>query len=381
MVTYTPHPHYCYNPKMNYTKPTIAVLRKFLNICQKSNEIYITSHISPDDDSISSVLSLHYVLSHLYPKKKIQVVYSGLKPQKYDFLENASKINYSSDISEILPLKVELLIVCDGEAYHRFTAYSEELRKRVQNSICIDHHQSPKEEKHTLSLVSPISSSTAEMLYRLFFSSKDCLDLTKQELTKELAEIFMLGILGDSGNFTYLKPNQVGTLEVAKELMLAGNIDIQEFQGRYNTFSKRVFDLIAIFMNNTTFHQREDGHNFQVSFLDWETKKTNEYTDLEIAKASEIYVGYYVRRLEGYKWGFVLTPRGGRDCRVSFRSLPGSINVRRIVEEMGIGGGHDRSAGGGFKGVDYGGEEGLVSVEESRGRILEWLERNTLEVS
>ncbi len=366
---------------MKYTKPTTKVLQKILDICQDSKEIFITSHISPDDDSISSVLSLYYMLSRLYPQKKLQVVYSGERPKRYDIFTNAEKIQYSPDITQILPSEIDLLIVCDGEAYHRFTAHPDVLRPRIKNSICIDHHKSPTAERHTLSLINSVSSSTAEMIYRLFFMKNRPSELASLQLTTELAELFMLGILGDTGNVSFLKPNQTGTLDVIKALMKAGNIEIQEFQGRYGAISKRVFDLIAIFATNTSFHKRSDGHDFQVSYIDWDTKEAGDYSDLEVAEASGIYAGHYIRRLEGYKWGFILTPRGEGDCRISFRSLPGSINVRKIVEDMGIGGGHDRAAGGGFKKADYAGENGLVSVGESKERVLAWLEANTLEIS
>jgi nanoRNase/pAp phosphatase (c-di-AMP/oligoRNAs hydrolase) len=91
-------------------------------------------------------------------------------------------------------------------------------------------------------------------------------------------------------------------------------------------------------------------------------------TDEDMSAASHIYMSQYLTRIEGYGWGMVLTPRADGSCRISMRSLPGSVNVRDLQERLGAGSGHDRAAGGAFKDVS--------EPSECIARVLEFMKAN-----
>jgi len=346
---------------MNYSKPSSSFSSRFFELTKQSKQIFITAHMSPDDDSIASALSIYALLIEKWPKKKIEIVYTGKSIDTFQTFKNFNKIKFVSDIADVVTKK-SLLIACDGSQYERFTFQPEKLKKLADKTICIDHHSSPI-DKFDLSLVNSSASSCAELVYLSFHKNK--------KISKSLAEIYLLGILGDTGNFTYLKPHQTETLTIAKKLLEIGNTEIQEFQSRYHALSIKVFTLIQELIKNTQYHKIDGWPNFQTSFIDRKFIKTGNCSGNEVSKATHIYVSQYLRMIQDHPWGFVATPRNNRGCEVSLRSLPNSVNVRDVMEKMGIGGGHDRAAGGTFKK-----EKEVIEAANCLNMIIKWMKKN-----
>lgn len=345
---------------MNYSQLSSEFTSKFFGLVNQANKIIITAHESPDEDSIASVLSVYDILSHRYPKKNIRIIYSSEPEDKFRIFKNYDKIEFVTDLADEIS-GTDLLILLDGSQFSRFTKQPEKI-KAILNTICIDHHSSPIDE-FTLSLVSPTYPSCSEIIYLALCSTL--------QVSKELAEIFMLGILGDTGNFTYLKPHQTDTLATAKKLLEISKIEIQEFQSRYRTISKRVFDVLQELIKNTNYSSANDWPNFQYASVERDFKDKGGYADSDISEASHIYMSHYLRTIEDYPWGFVITPKLNGDCGVSGRSLPKSVSVRDMMERMKLGGGHDRAAGGTFKKV---GDD--VNVKDCVGKVLSWIKNN-----
>ena len=337
---------------------------RFWKMVEKEETIVITGHVGPDDDSVASVLAVYWLIKEKFPKKKMEMVCTGEQISAFESFKGFGKIRFVEELVDwlttlripprkspyqntlvapvtpgeaIRPLTGEtsaskpLVIMLDGSQFDRFSRRPEKLKKLAGKTICIDHHSSPIDD-FDLSLVDSSASSCAEIIYCLFHKNK--------EVDKKLAEIYLLGILGDTGNFTYLKPNQTETLLIAKKLIEVGEIEIQELQSRYQQYSKKVFGLMGELMSNTRYF---DGVGewppFQVSFL----SKAGD--DKDVSKASHLYIRQYLKSIKGYNWGFVITSREDGSCSVSFRSLPGVVNVRKLAEKFN-GGGHDLASGG-----------------------------------
>lgn len=344
---------------MHYSNISHEFRTEFFKLVEESQNILITSHISPDEDAIASVLSMYEILTTSYSSKNIRIAISSEPQDRLKIFKNYEKIEFINDIANHIE-NTELLIILDGSRYSRFSTNPEKLQT-IKNTIAIDHHNPPI-DNFTLSLVVPELSSNAELIY---------LSVCKKEkVTPELAEIFMLGILADTGNFSYLKKNQTGTLISAKELMDIGDIQIEEFQSQYRHTSKREFQIMQELVKNTSFGFVSGWPAFQYSFVTPEFAK--EYTDTEISSAKAIYQGQYLRRIEEHPWGFVVTPKNETSSRISARSMSKSVNVRALFEKMNIGGGHDRAAGGEFKDT---------TVLEAIDKIKKWMEENKAELS
>lgn len=324
---------------MKHSKVDPEFKKQFIKLINGSNKIVITAHKSPDDDSVASVLSVYNFISTKYPKKQLQMIYTGERVEKYKVFKNYDKVEFVRDVVDVVD-GVDLLIMLDGSQYERFTEKPEGLKIKAKNTICIDHHNSPI-DKFSLSLVVPSISSNAELIYLSLYQN--------EEIDKDLAEIFMLGILGDTNNFLYLKAHQSDTLITAKKLMEISGMEMQEFQSRYCTISKRAFAIIQELVSNTRYYKMKNWPAFQTSFLSKESKKKEKYTNSEISEASHVYLSHYLRLIDGHTWGFIITSKSNGTFDISLRSLPSSVNVREMMERMAIGGGHDRASGGTFR--------------------------------
>ncbi|KKT89418.1 MAG: DHHA1 domain protein [Candidatus Collierbacteria bacterium GW2011_GWD2_45_10] len=342
---------------MHFSQVSAEFADKFFELVDSVTNIAVTAHVSPDSDSIASVLSVYEILTTKYPEKNIRIIYSAEPQDHLRVFQNHDKIEFVPDIADHLD-QTELLLMLDGGQYSRFSIYPEKLH-RIPYTICIDHHPSPISD-FSLSLVVPSSSSCAQLVYLAL-----CGDLT---ISPRLAEVFLLGILGDTGNFNYLKPNQTEILTIAKKMIEIANVEIQEFQSRYQSIPKRAFELVKELMKNTVFSTSPKWPDYQYSFIDKEVIDTGEFSDSEISEACGIYLSHFLRTVKGFTWGFVITPRSSGECSISLRSLPRSVSVRDLMERTGLGGGHDRAAGGTFKKTDKD-----VEVSTSITWLIKWL--------
>ncbi|HTH93090.1 MAG TPA: DHH family phosphoesterase [Candidatus Paceibacterota bacterium] len=338
-----------------------AFREQFYALVEGAQHIVITSHFSPDDDSIGSVLSVYTILTTKYPEKDIRIMYTGEKVDRYKTFKYFDKIEFVPDIATALT-DVELLIMLDGSSYSRFSKTPELLQQNAPKTVAIDHHGG-QPDPFTLSLVLPNFSSNCEIIFR-------ALDV-EPLLTKELAEVLLAGIVSDTGSFNHINPAQADVFSVAKILLQHVGTSIDALRSRYNTIPQRVIPLLKELMKNTTYQSVPGWPDVQYTYIDRAVITEGGYTDEDMSSASHIYIGQYLPRVEGYTWGFVATPRSDGGVRMSSRSLPGGVNVRDLHERMGIGGGHDRASGADFKKETVDREPKQCIVE-----VLEWMGHN-----
>jgi phosphoesterase RecJ-like protein len=330
-----------------------------LALVESSEHVVITSHFSPDDDSIGSVLSTYTILTGKYPAKDIRIIYTGDKVERYNIFTNFDKIQFVPDVAHELN-GVNLLIVLDGSQYARFTKFPE-LFSHVPNIVAIDHHANVP-DAFVLSHIVQLSSN-CENLYRIFNEGT--------AFSKEISEHMLLGILGDTGNFAYVTPAQTEVFSIAKTLIDTIGMSINMFRSRYGGIPKRIIPLLQELVKNTQYATIAHWPDFQYTYIDRTVLEAENYTDEDMSAASHIYMGQYIPRVLGYGWGFVLTPRNDGGVRMSSRSLGTSVNVRELHERLGIGSGHDRAAGGAFKKETVDREPKQCIVE-----VLDWMEHN-----
>jgi nanoRNase/pAp phosphatase (c-di-AMP/oligoRNAs hydrolase) len=173
---------------------------------------------------------------------------------------------------------------------------------------------------------------------------------------------------------SYLRPNQTDTLIIAKKLLDLSQTELQTFSAKFNVIPKTTFEIVRELMKNTQYATWENWPGFQYSHLDREYIEKGGFTDIEVSEAKHIYMTHYLRMVEGYPWGFVVVPKQNGDCNISFRALPDTVNVRLVSEKMNLGGGHDLASGGTFKSTG-----GILSVQESLDKVLNWIKENKVE--
>ncbi len=336
--------------------------KNIFELTDAATSIVVTSHTSPDDDSIASVLSAYRLLTAKYPSKKIRIVYSAKAIEKYKSFASFDRIEFVEEIVDHLD-DCNLLIMLDGNQLGRFSRKLD-LGIYKNKTICIDHHASAPSQ-FTLSYIYPQASATVEIIYDLFFKG--------QKLDKQTAEILLLGLLGDTGDFTYLTPKNTNVFDMAKVLLTVADCEIQEFKSRYATISPKMFSIVQEFVKNTQFCEIAGWPKFMYSYINREFADGNKLSDNEISEAGSTYVTNYLRAITDYTWGFVVTPKSDGSCNLSSRSMPKSVNVRILAEQVTSGGGHDHAAGGKFKSIDG----SLIQSENCVEKIKQWMMTNS----
>lgn len=333
------------------------IVSQFKDWATRAPSIVVASHISPDDDSISSVLSIYYYVTKYLkvPEEKVRIIYTGDQTSRWANFANFDKIEFVDDLHGYVK-DTDLLIVADGSGWKRFSRNPGIAKSRAK-TICIDHHPTP-EDRFDLHLVVKGATSTAEVIYKLFFEV--------EELDRNICEILFLGLSGDTGNFKYLEPKDSHVFLIAERLVREGEIVVQTLQSKYNSIGLNVYKAIVELMKNSEIRTVGAWPAAMTSFIDLEVVKELGLKDNEISEASGIFTSY-LKGVEGSEWGFVITPRGDKSSSISLRSLPGSVNVRAMMERSSFGGGHDRASGG------------KIRVEDPREALkvmLEWMEKN-----
>lgn len=310
---------------------------KFDSMLSESESIVITSHFSPDDDSIASVLSVYYYLANFLKIElsKLKIVYTGEKNEKWCSLTNFDKINFVDDLSNHVK-NTDTLVMLDGGAYKRFSRKAE-MEMFSGKTICLDHHPIPGNQ-FDLQLVAKQFTSTSEIIYRFLYET--------EKITKEICEILLLGIVGDTGSFRFINNSNAGVLSIAEKLITNGEINVDSFIGKFEKININSYQILIELMKNSKIKKIKNWPEFVCSYIDMNKCLKLKYTDNDVSEGSS-YFTRYLRAVNGVEWGMVVTPRfHDMTHSVSFRSSPGSVVTREIGEKMGIGGGHDRASGG-----------------------------------
>jgi phosphoesterase RecJ-like protein len=336
--------------------------KSFWEYIEKGEKIVITAHVSPDDDSIASVLSTYTILTKKYPTKDIQIIYTAERIERYGIFHNFEKINFVADLADHIA-GIDTLITLDVSGFARVSKNPEKI-KNIPVRLCIDHHGSTPDD-FTCGLIVPEYSSNAELIYTTLKG--------EEFLDRDLAELFLLGILGDTGNLTHIDAHQTEVFSIVKKLVEIGNIRIDIFLSRYRTIPKNIVPLLQEFVKNTTYVDMANWPSAQYSFVERSFMEAGGFSDEDMSAASHIYMGQYLPRIQGQTWGFVCSPRSDGGVRMSSRSLVGSVNVRIFAEMQNIGGGHDRAAGANFKSIN--GEK--IEVVPCIEKVLEFMKNNT----
>lgn len=321
----------------------------------KAKRIAISSHVSPDDDSISSVLAVYYYLTEIKDKDNVHIIYTGKKTDKWEYFKNFDQIVFVEDLAEYVN-DLDLLILLDGSNWERFSnkPKPENLSGKI---VCIDHHPFPK-DLFNLHLVAIQYPAASEIVYRLLFEQE-------KNLSKEICEILLLGIIGDTGNFRYLKPEQSDTLLIANRLIDEGNIYIDDLKTQYESMSEKVYKTLSELMKNSEVVEIENWPKVMTATLGKEYIEEHVLEENDIKEAAGIFTSY-LRAIEGVLWGFVITYRLDGGSHLSFRSSPGSVNVN-ILATVFNGGGHVRASGGKIDDSD---------VNNAKEKIFQWMREN-----
>lgn len=340
----------------------VSFREKLFGSLKDKKNILITSHMDPDDDSISSVMSLYHILSKRFPKKRIDIYYSGPIGNRWKNFKLYKKINSVKDIYHIIN-RYDALFCMDCNYFQRISSSPYLIERSDVFKICIDHHTSAP-DAFDLPLIRPEASSTAQLIYEHLADAD-------KAAGSGLAESLLLGILGDTGKLKYVNAGNSQVFEIVSSLVRSCKIDMDAFISSYSSYSKRSFQVVQELVANTEFKKIGSWPEFNYSYISPEFIKNRRITILKIMEGTHIFIEYFTTSLRDASWGLVAYPQLQNKIRVSLRSRPEGPNVRQIVERMNIGSGHDRSSGGTIKL-----ENNHESAQDALKILFKWMRSN-----
>ena len=319
---------------MNDTKQKIDTLLK------NSKKVLITAHKGPDPDAVSTALSFKNYINIHFPKVKTAIYIesdTSKLVKSLGFLQNIEDVKSTRDLSQTIP-EYDTLIFLDAANYSRFSGSDLSEIVSDRQSICIDHHDI---EADAFDVVhrDPTASSCSQLVVELLFSDED-LEVA------HVAETAYLGIWTDTGNFTYIKPENARVYSTARRLVEKGNIDIQNFLNMLNKIEMNDYKVMKLLIDNLHFSEKETTNliPYTYSFITKEELGKTSKAALKFPRS--MFMGFYLQNINGYPWGLVVTPdiKNPRFA-LSFRSNPGSYDCNDIGKLFG-GGGHPGAGGG-----------------------------------
>ncbi|HNW45018.1 MAG TPA: bifunctional oligoribonuclease/PAP phosphatase NrnA [Elusimicrobiales bacterium] len=170
-----------------------------------SDTFFLAGHLNPDGDTIGSMLAISSVLKRL--GKKVRLFSQDPVPQNLTFLPNVKAIS-----SRLPAARFDAAILLECSTPARGGAL-EPVLKRAGKVVNIDHHKT-SEFYGDINIVEPHSSSTAEIVYRLFYNMN--VNISRRE-----ASCLYTGIVTDTGRF-HFPATSPRTLEIASRLLETG---------------------------------------------------------------------------------------------------------------------------------------------------------------
>lgn len=297
-----------------------------------ASNIVITSHKSPDGDSIGSSLGLLRFIEKL--GKKATICHPDPAPVFLGWLDTSSFLIMSEQPDAVTKAfnSADLVFCLDYNSTDRVGPAMQELLEGVScKKIMIDHHLDP-EDFPTISVSENMASSTAELIVELILESENS-DL----LDADIGTPLYLGILTDTGNFRFpsTKPR---THEILAKLLNAGVVhhQIHEALGDTNTESKLRLQGFAMS------EKLEILDDYKVAIIPLSKEELAKY---QYQKGDTDSLANQALSIKGMKAAIVFTERDGM-MKISFRSKGIDNPVNTLAADNFDGGGHANAAGG-----------------------------------
>ncbi|MDA8244541.1 MAG: bifunctional oligoribonuclease/PAP phosphatase NrnA [Elusimicrobia bacterium] len=182
-----------------------AEFKRLEELIARSETFFLAGHLNPDADTIGSMLAIASVLKRL--GKKVRLFSQDPVPENLRFLPHVRGIR-----SRLPAGRFDAAILLECSVPSR-GGNLEPVLKRSGTVVNIDHHKT-SEFYGDINIVETHSSSTAEIVYRLFYNMNVI-------VSRREAACLYTGIVTDTGRF-HFPATSPRTLEVASRLLETG---------------------------------------------------------------------------------------------------------------------------------------------------------------
>lgn len=298
---------------------------------QLAKNITILSHKNPDGDAIGSGLALYHFFKKL--GKNAHFVVPNQLPVYLNWMEGyADIVTYETHKEEgrnIIKAS-DVLVMVDFNHRSRLSETGDYVIPLKVPKILIDHHPHPEEiADYIYSRTS--SSSTAEMVFEFIQQI-----FGEQHINKTIAECLFVGIMTDTGSFSYNSSEPL-TFEVVGQLLKQGVNKDYITDKVYNNFSEYRLRLLGHAVNQRMVVIPE----LQAAYI-YLTKQ--DMLDYHFEPGdTEGFVNYPLS-IRGVVFSAIFIEKDDY-TKCSFRSK-GTFPANLVAREHFNGGGHVNAAGG-----------------------------------
>ena len=204
-----------------------------LKLISSSKRILVSGHLSPDGDSLVSMLALVRFLTD-----------AGYEAKAVADINALGKLGFLDGVGDIIPVrklrrqkKFDLFIALDCSSFDRMPP---EVRPVAQSlpKICIDHHKTNDGTFGDVQMCDPRASSTAELIWRFA-------KWNEWPLCREIAEALWVAIVTDTGRFAY-DSTSPQTLRAAGDILKHGVRTAYINDIIYGSFPRKAIELKRI---------------------------------------------------------------------------------------------------------------------------------------
>ncbi len=310
----------------------LSLFEKVKSRIDNAESILITSHKSPDGDSIGCSLGLFHFLKKL--NKSVHICHPDEAPLFLNWAKGANEIISN----EINPEKVkqcflnaDLIFCLDYNAPHRLGSKMEDLLVQSNaEKILIDHHHNPSIDASVA--ISEVSrSSTSELICELIVQL-DCVSM----LDHSICEALYMGMVTDTGSFRYPSVSS-RTHELVSFLLNAG---LDHSKVHSNIFDNNSIDRLRL-RSYAVCNKMEILSDYPCGII---SLNKEELLKFNYKKGDTEGLVNVILSVEGMKVGVIVIER--EDCiKMSFRSKE-NYYVNEFASNNFNGGGHKYAAGG-----------------------------------
>ena len=298
----------------------------------QAKSILITSHKSPDGDSVGCSVGLYQYLKKL--NKTVQICHPDNAPQFLTWIKGAEDIiSFENDSDKVRDcfFKSDLIFCLDYNASYRLCSDMEKLLDdSTANKILIDHHPNPS--INAVVSISDVSrSSTSELICELIDSLGDA-----ALIDHLISEPLYAGMITDTGSFRY--PSVSSRTHDIVSLLLKSGIDHSMVHS--NIYDTNSIDRLKL-RSFAVCNKMEILDHYPLGIISLTKEELERYN---FQKGDTEGLVNVILSVEGVKIGVILIEKGG--CiKMSFRSKE-QYYVNEFANKYFNGGGHKYAAGG-----------------------------------
>ena len=325
-------------------------------LIEAAERIVILTHLSPDGDAVGSSLGLYHFLKEI--GKEPVVIVPNRFPSFLNWMLGASDVvvleEKHKEVQGLIT-EADLLICVDFNDLKRIDGAKPFVEQSHAKKILIDHHLSP-EAFADVTISHPEISSSSELVFRLI-----CRMGFFQNITKACAEAIYVGMMTDTGNFSYASQSPE-IYHIISELLSKGIDKDNIYRLVYNTYSENRMRLMGFcLVEKMKLYKEQRTAVISLSLdelarFDYQVGDAEGFVNIPLS-IEGIDVSVFVRE-------------DVKKVKMSFRSQ-GTFPVNKMASTYFNGGGHLNAAGG----------ESYLSLAETLDKLEKVIIKNDIQAS